>query len=480
MLLSNLVAQRKSIVLSAGLSLILFAFMVKASGNIADLDLWHEMSLAREAWQTGHIPIHDSYAYTPTLPYIVHHEWGAGVVALAIWNVLGGAGLMLLNFALAAGALWLALSVARKRGTGPWILMLGAVLMAPLMAGGFQPVRAQAYGFLFFCAALYCAERERAGDRWWMAFALVIFPLWVNLHASCVLAFAVFGLLWLERPSWRLAGLLCGMAALLFLNPYGVAYLTFLLRAVPKARPLIDEWHPVWTSEMFPLVVIACALAIYAIVAGRLRKKWPTAALLLLMAMQAILHRKMIPFFAFAWLVYVPAWLEKTRLWQAVCRVLVEYQALFRPASLLAAAGCAVYVLSTHPWVLRVPDRDARPSYPVGPVQYLRTNGYHGRLLAHFEQSAYISWELAPAVRVAVDSRYEVAYPDYVVEAAVAVYQSGDSASFTRQYPTDMILTQKRYSKLEQSLANGGWRSVYRDREYTLWASPLLAADERR
>jgi hypothetical protein len=466
------VPRAKSIVFYGGLCLILFTFMVKASGNIADLDLWHEMALAREAWQTGRVPIHDSFAYTPTLPVIVHHEWGAGVAALAFWNAFGGTGLMLLNFALAAGALCLALAVARRRGAGPWVLVFAALLTAPLMAGGFQPVRAQAYGFLFFCGALYCAERERAGSRWWMAAALALFPVWVNLHASCVLAFAVFGLLWIERPRWRIAGLLVAMAALLPANPYGGAYVTYLLRAVPKARPLIDEWHPVWTSEMLPLVALAGAIVVYALAVRRPRAEWTTVALLLLVALQAILHRKMIPFLAFAWLAYVPAWLEKTPLWQGVRGVLAEYEKLLRPVAIVALAGSALYLFSTRPWVLRIPDRDARPSYPVGPVRFLKDTGFHGRLLSHFEQGAYILWELSPAVRVAVDSRYEVAYPDDVVEAAVAVYQSGDWAAFTRQYPTDIILTQARYAKLEASLAAGQWKPVYRDGEYTLWRAP--------
>ena len=459
----------KSIAFYSGLCLVLFAFMVKASGNIADLDLWHEMALAREAWQIGHIPLHDSFAYTPTLPRIVQHEWGAGAVAYAIWSMLGSSALMPWNFALAAAALSVVLSVARRRATEEGIVVFGALLMAPLIAGGYQPVRAQAYGFLCFAAALYCAERERAGSGRWVAPWLALFLLWTNLHASCVLAFVVFGLLWIERPSWRIAGVIAGMGALLFATPYGAAYPPYLLRAVPKSRPLIDEWHPVWTSEMFPLVAAACAALIYALAARRPRAQWTTAALVVLVALQAILHRKMIPFFAFAWLAYVPAWLEKTPLWQTVREILAENRKLLRPATALALAGCAVYILSTRPWTLRIPERDARPSYPVGAVRYLTTTGFRGNLLEHFEQGAYISWELAPAVKVAVDSRYEVAYPDDVVEAAVRVYQSGDWQSFTRRYPTDAILTQARYATLERSLAAGGWKPVYSDGEYKLW-----------
>jgi hypothetical protein len=73
---------------------------------------------------------------------------------------------------------------------------------------------------------------------------------------------------------------------------------------------------------------------------------------------------------------------------------------------------------------------------------------------------------------VAVDSRYEVAYPDSVVEAAVQVYQSGEWEPFTRQYPPDLILTRARDQRLETGLVAGAWKRVYQDGEYTLWKSP--------
>jgi len=465
-------AWRVRVALYGGLCVVLFAFIAKATGNIADLDLWHELALAREAFQIGHVPLHDSFAYTPTLPLMVQHEWGAGVVGLAILKLLGGHGLMLWNYALAAGALLLALAVSRRRGAGLRTLALCGILAAPMLAGGYEPVRAQAYGFLFLCAALYVVERERGGDRRWLALWLVLFPLWVNLHASCVLAFAVFGLAWLARPSWRVAGVLAGMVALLCLNPYGTAYVSYLLRAVPKARPLIDEWHPVWTSEMWAPVTILCAAFLYAVVSRRPRAEWPDVVLVGLLALQAVLHRKMIPFFAFAWLAFVPAWMEGTGLWRAVRDLLGEYEKVLRPAWVVALAGCAVYLFTTHPWDLRIPDRNARPSYPVGPVRYLKDTGFHGRLLAHFEQGAYIIWKLTPAVKVAVDSRYEVAYPDDVVEAAIDVYQSGQWVPFASRYPTDLILTCVRDAKLESELETGAWKRIYHDGEYTLWHSP--------
>ena len=459
--------------LYGGPCLVLFALIAKASGNIADLDLWHQLALAREALQSGRLPLRDSFAYTPTLPVIVHHEWGAGVLGLAILRLLGTSGLMLWNFLLGAGALSLALSIARRRGASVRILILCGLLAAPLVAGGYQPVRAQAYGFLLFCAALYCAEREREGRHLWLLVWLALFPLWINLHASCVLAWAVFGLTWIERRSWRVAALLVGMVAVLYLlNPYGAAYVSYLIRSAPKARPLIEEWHPAWTSRILPLVLAAWAVLLYALAARWPRREWPAAGLLLLFGIQSMLHLKLAPFFALAWLAFVPAWIEKTRLARIARDVAGEYEMILRPAWAILVLSCVVFLIATRPWSLRVPDRDARPSYPVGPVRFLKSAGFHGRVLAHFEHGAYISWELAPAVKVAIDSRYEVAYPDDVVADAIQVYSLGEWRAFTRKYPTDLILTQPRYTKLEAGLAAADWKRVYTDGEYSLWETP--------
>jgi hypothetical protein len=256
---------------------LLFALMAKASGNIADLYLWHEMALARESWQTGHVPAHDSFAYTPTLRLIVHHEWGAGVLAMAIWDHAGAWALMPWNFALAAAAFWLAMDTVRRRGAAVGATAFGAIAMAPLIAG-----------------------------------------------------------------------VLVAMTALLFANPYGSAYITYLVGVVPKARPLIDEWHPAWTSEMFPLVAAACVVFAYTV--WQRRGDWVAVALVALVGVQAVMNRKMIPFFTFAWLAYVPAWVQTMRLWCSASEALAEYQKLLQPAALVAVAGCAAYLISTQSW----------------------------------------------------------------------------------------------------------------------------------
>jgi len=58
-----------------------FAFaVVLAYHRIVDGDLWARLAVGAYAWQTGSLMGHDVFAFTPTLPEWIDHEWGAGVI----------------------------------------------------------------------------------------------------------------------------------------------------------------------------------------------------------------------------------------------------------------------------------------------------------------------------------------------------------------------------------------------------------------
>lgn len=62
---------------------LLSSLFSRTATAVVDLDVWHELALALEVVQTGSIPWQDHFAYTPKLDLVVHHEWGAGM--LAFW-----------------------------------------------------------------------------------------------------------------------------------------------------------------------------------------------------------------------------------------------------------------------------------------------------------------------------------------------------------------------------------------------------------
>jgi hypothetical protein len=60
-----------------------------------------------------------SYAFTPTLPKYIDHEWGAGVVFYALLQWFGPSSLVVLRMVLAAGLLALGFLTGRGKGAMP-------------------------------------------------------------------------------------------------------------------------------------------------------------------------------------------------------------------------------------------------------------------------------------------------------------------------------------------------------------------------
>jgi hypothetical protein len=160
---------------------------------------------------------------------------------------------------------------------------------------------------------------------------------------------------------------------------------------------------------------------------------------------------------------------------------------------LLFWSACGVmsvgYAIHQKFWKLQIPAEPAQappgaPIYPVGVVDYLKAIEFQGNMMVPFNVGAFVSWNLYPAVKVSNDSRYEVAYPPGLVEEIVAFFQAKPGWQQTlRRYATDAILV-PRGSPLEEKLdkdecesPGDRWRTVYRDRGYSLYLPASRSAD---
>jgi hypothetical protein len=445
--------------------------------NFVDIDIWHQMALIRESLSAGHLLKTDPYAYTPTLPWI-DHEWGAGVIAYFAMAWLGSRALLLLKFLTALGTGFLCVRCSETRGGDFRILSVCAPLAIFLSyVGFFAAIRAQAYSFFLTALWLWFLELDCRGFRSWMIAGLAIFPFWVNVHAGFVVALGLTGVHALEnclrhKPIRHLLLLLCGMCLEVFVNPYGLRYFRYLHRALSMARPYAPEWRPVYGlgSTLTAGFIAVVLLALYS----AWSVGWPRATGIFVLAstaVEAALHRKLLPLFAVAWLCYVPAYLQATSLgmwWVQFTR---------RRAGFLATAWiafifvCVLAAIRQKPWNLDVP----QPLYPVGPVRYLAKQKFAGNLMVPFRLGAYVSWKLYPAVKVSVDSRYEVAYPNPVVAQLFDFYAGGAGWQSTlKAFPTDAVLI-----PIDAPIANlmpgTGWPRVYTDRQFQIYTRPGLA-----
>src|SRR5690348_14918510 len=161
---------------SCALSALLGLLVLRLSAlTYVDPDLWHEMSLAREACELGRLPLEDRFAYTPTVYPSVHHEWGTGMALYAVYSTLGLTGIMLLKYLLIAGLAAICWLAASKRGASRETFLSLAPLAIILGSIGFTTIRAQVFTLVFLAILLWCLEFDRRGQRRWIWF-------WLPLH----------------------------------------------------------------------------------------------------------------------------------------------------------------------------------------------------------------------------------------------------------------------------------------------------------
>jgi hypothetical protein len=465
--------------------LALFAmFLSRIAVNIVDLDVFHQMSLIRQSILARHISTVDIFAYTPTLPYIVHHEWGAGVIVYFVAAWLGAAGLLLLKYLLAAVLAWLCIVTARSRNSD---FLPAFAVLAPVgilfVGHAFSPVRGQLYSLVFVACLLCCLEWDRNGDRRWMALWLPLSVLWVNLHAGFVVGIVLIGVHCLEQllrgKRWlHLPLIMSAMVLLASINPYGTHYYSYLWRGLGMSRPAIGEWGPIW--KPFPsfesvILLLSLLLILYAARKTGLRAM-PGLAIVCATAAEGALHHRMIPFYAVAWICYVPGYVLATPLGTRLKTLFSRPPLIYQAAWVLLAFFFLNATVMYRPWHLAVPgDGNAdEVVYPTGAVEYLTECRFKGNVMVPFEYGAYVSWKMYPAALVSIDSRYEAAYPNWWADAMFRFYGAGPGWKQTlTAYPTDVVLI-RRTQPLAQAMKETNWRRIYIDRAYEVYERPGL------
>lgn len=426
------------------------------AAQTADLDLWGRLSVGAVLFQSGHVPRTDDFSYTAAGAPWIDHEWLTGVVFYVLLRV-GEPALVLFKYAAALLALLpvfvLHTSVYRTSlVTTAWSL----ALLSPALHLGFgTTVRAQVFSIAFFVAFLLVLERVRLGRSGLRA--LVGFVpagvLWGNLHGGFVMgilavgcyaaAEACFGRI--RRATVHVlvaAGMLASVA---LVNPYGLAYLGFLLHAWTLDRSGITEWvsvlHGFPALSFEPAVAAAAALVASALallgIVRVLRERWvvlrerrPGSAIdspeleplapclvLVLLVVMTLLAVRIAPFLALALAAYLPlltsravgGWRPDAPPW------LRRLVGAWLPAA-SAAAAIVGLVLQDRPFLRTiVPDETTRDEprplrVPMGAVDFLLESGRTGKLLNPFNKGEFLYWTLYPRFRVAMDGRYEEVY----------------------------------------------------------------------
>jgi hypothetical protein len=451
--------------------LLLFSF------HEADEDVWGRMAAGRLTVANGGVAKVDVFAYVPTKPRWIDHEWLAGVVFYEVHRLLGGRGLVLLRGALGLLTIALTLEAAMRTGCSRWTAAFLCAAGWPLLAQGLNSVvRAQAFSFLFF--ALFVFVLEATENRFLVAFAALVpaTALWANLHGGFVVgpllvAAHASGRVFERRRADALALFVLAAAGLLasFVNPYGLDYWRYLATALVMPRPEILEWRHLALGVDHLHIELSVLLAVVLVLS---RPPRPSHLLVLGGTLAAtLLHIRFAPFFGLATLAYLPRSFELS-LARGQKAFPVKLAPSLPPLAAMLLAQALLFLGLALSWYRRDWELEMRVDpgrYPVEAIERLKTEP-PGNLAVFFNWGEYALYHLYPRDRVSIDGRYETVYPEEVVRANWE-FTNGvpGSEAFLDSPPADLALYPSDSGAARLLGTAEGWELVQTDARFVLY-----------
>lgn len=496
------------VLLGLGLYII---FVALFSRNIADYDLWGYLSFGSVYWDNGYFPFQDVFSYTPVKPLWVYHEWLTGIIFYFIYKHAGPAGLQLLHYLVVLLTICLMYQTALKKGAGTRSALFVLVIAMLLISFGYVPVRAQIFTYLFFALTVYILECARKEERWSLLWLLPpIQILWCNLHGGYV---AGLGLIFLYAlgdvfsgrkpvpltPINRVSALMkifsAGkmqkifsnlLIAILFpaalatlINPYGFKYWSYTLQAITMPRPEIEEWLSVLVAlqrhvQVVPVMIfLSLALIHLLLLLFQRERNWTDLLVVAVTIYLGCSHIRHSILYGLIMGSHMPVLLSGYwHTWQKRGVWVTLPTRLPRFLLLILIFSCSLY-LNPSLWPARGPSfalATPVPDYPLGAVAWIKTNGFKGNILPHFEWGEFMIWTCYPACRVAMDGRYETVYQERVAQEYFDFLQGRAGWKvFLEKYPHDMVLI-KPFTKTHLlMLREPSWRKVYADRSCVIF-----------
>lgn len=473
---------RQWVSISSTIAVVSFLLLHICDMNFCDPDMWHEMSLFREALVEGRVPTEDRFAYTPTVSPSIHHEWGSGAIFYGVWTSVGGPGIMALKYALVITVVSLCYWCARSRGASTAVFKTVVPAITLFSSYGFTTIRAQVFTLALLALMLCLLELDRRGNRWWILFWLPLHVFWLNVHAGFVVGSGLMALHAIEQivrrqPFWHFVPIGMALASLILVNPYGTDYVPYLMHGLTMARPLIVEWNPLWQhdSKVFTLFLLSLIPIGYSIRQLGLQRM-VGLVLLAASAYAALKHTRHLSIYCVVWTCYVPGYLQQTKFGSMIDRFFEQYGRTVAQTSILVTLLCLCRIIPTEPWRLNFPSSNEDSDlglvcYPVGAVKHLKETGFHGNVMLPFEVGGYAMWNLFPQAKVSIDGRYEVAYQPGILEEHLRLFAAKDGwQAILDKYPTDTVLVPTRSKLAKQMPEQSSWFKQFDDGVYQVYS----------
>ncbi len=437
-----------------------------------DYDLWARLIAGMAIVQTGHILKYDFLSYTPTHEWY-DHEWGSSVIFYLFKEHFGHLGLMFLQVILIFLTMFVlvkAIKLRYQNTCGYKNVLIYFLVLNCFMVTYSSLVRCHSFTFLFFMIELYMLEYIRKNNSYKL---LLLFPfmflIWGNMHGGVVsglglLAMYTLGEALNKKPFKYLliTSLVCPL--MLFINPYGPDFVTFLIKAVSMKRVHVVEWWHIFTKYNYKMFMTFKVMALLYVIVEFLKVKNSNISyksldktkfiVLLVTLFMAIKHVKMMPFFVLTGTVFCYE----------------DFLNAFKNFNFPKWSMPSLIVFLTCYSILAISIKDYRPlvnynAYPVMEVEFLRKNHIEGKLLTNFGIGSFAAYKLYPQNTIYMDGRYEEVYNDdllYYLDAFFAL-KGGDNAFYILEnYKPDIIILETGYKRLYNLLSKSDdWRLAF-------------------
>ena len=459
-----------------------------AARPAVDSDTWWH--LRSGAWMVEHRQIltRDAFSATRTGEAWINHSWLAQIPMYWSWRVFGFAGLNLGTALLVTAAFGLV--YAQLEGSA--YLKAATLVLAAVVSHVFWSARPQLASFLLASVFLYVlyAWRWRGRDRLWVLPVLMV--LWVNLHGGFAIGFILLFLTLAGQLASRLlgqggagtvamagllklAGIILACAAVVVVNPYGVAMYQYPLRTVSIGilQDFIQEWQSPNFHQLSMQPFIWLWLAVLAALGlARRRADLTDLALLGACSYLGLLAARNIPLLA---LVAGPiicrhAATGVAELWSSRPRLaaLLDPRPSRRslPAlnwGLLGLVALAAVVKAVQASQVSTNERALQTQAPLKAAEFIETERPAGPLFNAYNWGGYLIWRLYPHYPVFVDGRTDL-YDDALLREYLrtALGQPGYAETLDER-GINLVLIETN-SPLETQLGGDpGWRLLYRD-----------------
>lgn len=233
----------------------------------AQSDTWWLLRAGQQIWQTGNVPMADTWSHTAAGLYWPNHEWLTEAVFYALHRV-GGMPLVALACAATMTGAWaLAYSMTR----GPFEARLLLLIASVIAAAGAFALRPQVFTMAAFAATAWLLVRDR------LIWVPLVVLVWANFHGAAALGIvatgAVTGLTLVaeRRVPWRLVATSGAVVIATALTPMGTGLWRFWIESPQRSdvNQLIEWLPPDFSPYLWPFWAVAAALPVLTLLRWR-------------------------------------------------------------------------------------------------------------------------------------------------------------------------------------------------------------------